>query len=154
MYLDKRRRITIFGALLLGSIACTILVMLATAGKSSGAKFASANRCPTRITANSVAYNCWAAYPESFHMGGFTFGSTYRLTWKVSCGRKPVSGKPQNVSGVIYKLVGKLTETPAYRLMIGSDVCKIDVAATRVSGNGSIHLELFINQNHPLMVHN
>jgi len=155
---DRRQKRTLperlFKAGIVVGILVVILIMLVTtAHKGKGATFAAANRCPTTITDDSVAYHCWSAYPEAFYATGFTMAA-YTLSWNVTCGSRSASGKPQAVGKVVHVIVNQFTQPAAYQLMITSDVCKIDVVATRVSGNGSIHLDLFINQNHPFPAHN
>ena len=154
---DKRQKRTLperlFKAVIVVGIVVVILIALVTAHKGKGATFAAANRCPTTITDNSVAYHCWSAYPEAFYVTGFTL-AVYTLSWNVTCGGRPPSGKSQAVGKIVHVIVNQFTQPATYQLMITSDVCKIDVMATRVSGNGSIHLDLFINQNHPFPAHN
>ena len=129
-----------------------LLVALATSSGAQAANVRADNRCPTVTTASSVAYHCWAAYPEAFYAGVYA-RSEYQLTWKVNCDGTVISGG-KIVKGFFKVIVNQFTSTSAYALMISHDVCKIDVETSRTSGSGSIAMELVINQNHPLPAHN
>ena len=139
---------------LLAIILALVLFAITDKGQAQAAPLAAVNRCPTTVTANSVAYNCWAAYPEAFYAAGLA-RSRYRLSWRISCGRQSVHGS-KTVEGGFKLIVNQFTELSAYQLMISSDVCKIDVIAKRVAGNESIYFPtgLVINQQHAPPVHN
>lgn len=140
------------GRLILAALMGAIVALLVTeVGKS--ATSAAASRCRPIVTESSIAYRCWSAYPESFSVVGVAF-SKYRIDWSVTCDGKTVKGRKTD-SGGIAVLVGRATEHDAYQLMDNSTgVCKVNVAAKRVSGHGSIAVELIINQNHPSPAHN
>lgn len=154
---NKPKKTSLSGKLLLAALVGLILASLVVYSKADAASLAVANRCPTTITANSVAYHCWAAYPESFSLVGYAL-SKYRLTWAVTCDSRTVkSWKTDEATIGLY--AGRLSrrgtkERAAYNLMDNNDVCKIDIVATRTAGSGDIALELVINQNHALPVHN
>lgn len=137
---------------LLLAVLAGAIIALAIAESGNSTTRAAANRCPTSATSKSVAYHCWTAYPEAFYVAGVTT-ATYRLKWTLTCGRQPIS-RTRSVGGVILVVVNQFTQPAAYRLMKSSDVCKVDVVATRTSGDGSIALELVINVEHPPPVHN
>ncbi len=131
-------RTNLSGKLLITAILIFMVVLLVTHNQGRGATFAAFNRCPSTTTQSSVAYHCWVAYPEAFYVTGVTV-SSYRLAWKIACGGRSISGA-RSVGGIVHVVVNQFTQPAAYRLMISSDVCKIDVVAIRIAGSGSIAL--------------
>jgi len=123
---------------------------LAAMSPTAGAR--ADNRCTPKTTPTSVSYSCWSAYPEAFYTTGATL-STYLVSWRVTCAGRSVPGSSK-VHGAVHVIVNQFTQPRAYKLMISSDFCKVNVTAKRIAGSGSITMDLSINQNHPAPARN
>jgi hypothetical protein len=130
---------------LVTAVLCVLVIAPGVSAKSE-------NRCTPKTTPTSVSYSCWSAYPEAFYTTGATL-STYRVDWRVTCGGRSVAGS-QTVHVAVHVIVNQFTQPKAYKLMINSDLCKVNVTAKRTAKTGSITMDLFINQNHPAPARN
>ncbi|MDO8591414.1 MAG: hypothetical protein Q7R60_00615 [bacterium] len=158
MVLHNRRRTTLSGRLL-AAIVIGILALLVISSRVDAASRTAANRCSPKITSTSFSYHCWAAYPEGFSLSGHVSG-VFRFDWKATCGRRVVSSSKTD-GGLIHIYSGILSrkgkERAAYEMMINHDVCKYDIDAKPIAGNGAIQLlEFFVNRNDPkpILFHN